>query len=110
MDLVVGERLDIIPTLRSIEAWRARDGDRAVTLVRSRPDIVEAHLFGDDYCSNIEEVEIDMQEIAARPPAPHELRLLEIRYVTHARVPFGIFEPYVGWPLNQVIRRVRCKP
>jgi hypothetical protein len=103
------ERLDIIG-MGSLEAWRARDGDRAITLVRSRPDIIEKHLRGELYYSNIAELDEDLQSIAASAPGLHELRLREVRRVEGGQIPLAVFDRYAGWPLREIVRRVTCAP
>ncbi|MEZ4360889.1 MAG: hypothetical protein R3B48_11970 [Kofleriaceae bacterium] len=109
-DVVLLDRLDVIPTLRSLEAWRARVEQRDVTLVCPRPEVIEAHLGKQLRYSNLEGLDEDLQEIASRAPAPHELRLLEIRRVEGGQVPLGLFEPYEGWPLREIAKRVTSDP
>ena len=107
---VSGTHLGVLPPiLGSIEAWKARDGDRRVTLVHSRKDIITSHLAGETYFSNIEQLAADLEGMQQRRTEPGELRLLEIRRVLEGRIPLGVFEPVDGWPLRNVIGFVRCE-
>lgn len=109
IELVTSAELAVLPPiLGSIQAWRAIDGQRRITFVRSRPDIIAYHLGGSTYFSNVPQLEVDLRAMQDGPTGPGELRLLELRYVESRRIPFGLFEPVTGWPLRNVIGFVRC--
>jgi hypothetical protein len=105
-ELALVERLDIIPLLGSLEAWRVRDGERPCTLVRSRPDIIAAHLAGKSYGSNVPAFAEDLIAIRTAERGADQLRLLEVRHVERGQIPLAIFEAYDGWPLRDVARQV----
>jgi hypothetical protein len=106
---VTSARLGVLPPiLGSIEAWKARDGDRRVTLVHSRKDNITSHHARETYFSNVERFAADLADIAQRPAESGELQLLEVRHVLEGRIPLGVFEPVDGWPLRNVIGFVRC--
>ncbi len=97
------------PILGSLEAWKARDGERRVTLVHSRPDIIAFHLAGTSYLSNIDQLDVDLLALGKHAYEPGELRLLEVRRVVDGRIPLGVFEPVDGWPLRDLVGFVRCE-
>lgn len=108
---VSGAELGVLPPiLGSIEAWKARDGERRVTLVHSRKDIIASHLGGETYFSNVDQLEADLLYMQQRAAEAGELRLLEVRHVLEGRIPLGVFEPVDGWPLRDVVGFVRCEP
>src|SRR4029077_4964503 len=80
-DIDVAHETELLPPIfASIEAWAAYDAGRPCTLVKSRPDIIAAHLSGDEYFSNIPTLEADLVAMSTTPAAPGELALVELRY------------------------------
>ncbi len=96
------------PIFDSIEAWSAYDAGRRCTLVKSRPDIIAAHLSGDAHFSNVPQLEADLVAMSTTPAEPGELALVELRYVEDGRIPCGIFTPASGWPVRGLVGFVRC--
>jgi hypothetical protein len=109
-ELVTSSTLGVLPPIfGSIQAWKALDNGRRVTLVHSRPDIIAYHLGGTTYSSNVDELEADLRAIQERAAEAGELRMLELRHVESGRIPFGIFEPVSGWPIRDLVGFVRCE-
>ena len=99
-------RVGVLPPIHgSIEAWRALDGSKDITLVRSRPDIIDAELRGAD--SIVTHFLDDLESVNMRTPEPGQLKLLEIRRVENGRIPLGVFEPVAGWVLRDVAATLR---
>ncbi len=96
-------QVGVLPPIHaSIEAWRARDAGKDVTLLRSRPDIIDSHLRGETYFSNVPQLVDDLESLNMRTPEPGQLKLLAIRRVEDGRIPLAVFEPVVGWPLRDL--------
>jgi hypothetical protein len=73
--------------------------------VRSRPDIIEAHLAGKSYYSNISAFEADLRAIISDED---ELALLEVRRFERNAIPVAIFQSLDGWALRELAAFVRC--
>ena len=97
-----------MPTsIGGIEAWIAYDAGAPITLVRSRPDIVEDHRAGRQYFSNIAALEADLRAIEAAPRRDDELALREVRRIEG--IPIGIFDPFDGWVLRDLLAYLRVE-
>jgi hypothetical protein len=108
-DIEVVRKTELLPPIfGSIEAWSAYDAGRPCTLVKSRPDIIAAHLSGDEYFSNVPVLEADLVAMSNMPAAPGELALVELRYAEDRRIPYGIFTPASGWPVRGLLGFMSC--
>jgi len=102
------ERVTVLPPIHgAIQAWRAHEGGRDVTLVFSAPQLIQRALQTGDSDSTVSYFGEDLESLNLRTPEPGQLKLIAIRRVEDGRIPIGVFEPVNGWALLDIVKEIQ---